>query len=132
MEDNIDLSKNTELDKALKEFEVQNNTVPIEPGQEISSVLTATPKNYQPKEMSKMVKLVMKLFSRIVKDEKQAEYVLLGFTILAITISLFLFFGGSINTVQNQHPIYQEDLTPTLRKTLPRDVLNSIPYKYGK
>jgi hypothetical protein len=132
MDENIDLSKNTELDKALKEFEAQNNAVSVESKQEISSVLTATPKSYQEPETSKMVKLIMKLSGGAIKDERQAEYMLLGFSVLAIIISLFLFSGGNVNTGKNQHPIYQEDLTPTLRKTLPENILKTIPYKYGK
>jgi hypothetical protein len=41
-----------------------------------------------------MVQLMMKYFG--LKEQRQAEYLLLGFVILAIGISLFLFFGGNI------------------------------------
>ena len=39
-----------------------------------------------------MIKLVMKFSGGLVKSERQAVYVLLGFVVIAIAISLFLFF----------------------------------------
>lgn len=47
--------------------------------------------SYQP---PKIIELVIKHSGGLVKDEKQANYVILGFVTLAIVISLFLFFGG--------------------------------------
>ena len=91
MDENLNLAGNTEIEKALKEFEAQNNSVPVGTKQEIPSVLTATPKSYLAPETPKMVQLVMKWFG--FKEQKQAEYVLLGFAIVVIGISLFLFFS---------------------------------------
>lgn len=48
---------------------------------------------------------MIKYSGGLVKDEKQANYVLLGFVALAIIISLFLFFGGSYS--------YEEKITPS-------------------
>jgi len=42
----------------------------------------------------KIVQLVMKYSGGYIKDEKQASYVLIGFVMMAIIISLFLIFGG--------------------------------------
>ena len=42
----------------------------------------------------KIIQLVMKYSGGLVKDEKQANYVLIGFVVVAIIVSLFLFFGG--------------------------------------
>jgi len=42
-----------------------------------------------------MIKLVMKFSGGLVKSERQAVYVLLGFVVIAIAISLFLFFRDS-------------------------------------
>ncbi len=42
----------------------------------------------------KIVEWVIKYSGGYVKDEQQANYVLIGFVALAIIVSLFLFFGG--------------------------------------
>jgi len=43
---------------------------------------------------SKLTQWAMKYSGGLIKDEEQAHYVLLGFTVLAIIVSMFLFFGG--------------------------------------
>lgn len=45
-------------------------------------------------ETPRMTRWVIKYSSGLIKNEKQANYVLLGFAALVIIISLFLFFGG--------------------------------------
>ncbi|MEK7104950.1 MAG: hypothetical protein AAB868_02835 [Patescibacteria group bacterium] len=93
MDDNLDLSKNTELNNALKEFETKN-IGQSQPIQETLSVLTAQ-KNYKVPEFTpKMVQWVMKISGGAIKEQKQAEYMLFGFVVVAIIVSLFLFFGG--------------------------------------
>lgn len=42
----------------------------------------------------KMVRWLMKISRRYIKTEKQAVFTMLGFSLFAIVISLFLFFGG--------------------------------------
>ena len=42
----------------------------------------------------KIVEWVIKYSGGAIKDEKQANYVLIGFVAVAIIASLFLFFGG--------------------------------------
>jgi len=46
-------------------------------------------------EMPRMVRWVIKYSGGIIKDEKQASFVLLGFIVVAIIVSLFLLFGGN-------------------------------------
>lgn len=48
-----------------------------------------------PTETSRMVQWVMKYSGGLVKDEKQANYVLIGIALVAIGISLFLFVGAT-------------------------------------
>ncbi len=43
----------------------------------------------------KITEWIMKHSGGMIKDEKQANYVLIGFVVVAIVISLFLFFGGN-------------------------------------
>jgi len=45
-------------------------------------------------EKSGMIQWVIKYSGGLVKNEKQASYVLIGFVVLVIIISLFLIFGG--------------------------------------
>jgi len=81
MDENIDLSENTKINEALKEFEIKN----VEQTEKIPVISKTS-------EAPKMIQLVMKIFG--MREEKQAEYALLGFAVLAIIISLFLIFGG--------------------------------------
>ena len=120
MDENLNLEGNTEIEKALKEFETKSQT---EQNQK-------TPEIPKDSEVPKIVQLVMKWSGGAIKEQKQAEYILLGVAILAIGISLFLIFRGS--TGQKEPILYQEDLTPTARATIPEDILKTIPYRYGK
>jgi len=123
MDESIDLSKNIEMNEALKEFEIKDAE---------QTVQTQPAVNLKTSEASKMAQWIMKISGGKIKEEQQAEYILLGFAIIAIIVSLFLMFGGNINVVQNEAPIYQEDLTPTARATIPEDILKTIPYKNAK
>ncbi len=74
-----------EIDQALKEFEAKSQDMPQAGVAQAASVIDETPR---------MVKLVMKLSGGAIKEQRQAEYVLLGVAALAILVSLYLFFGG--------------------------------------
>jgi len=43
---------------------------------------------------SKIIQWVMKYSGGYIKDERRASYVILGFVVLAMIVSLLLFFGG--------------------------------------
>ena len=51
------------------------------------------PRSYYP-GTPKIIQWVMKYLGGLVKNEKQASYVLIGFVAAAIVIVLFLVFGG--------------------------------------
>ncbi|MFY9461906.1 MAG: hypothetical protein WAP51_01755 [Candidatus Sungiibacteriota bacterium] len=53
----------------------------------------------------KIIQWVVKYSGGLIKDEKQAAYVLFGIITLAIIVSLFLFFGGGRE--QNTPPVEQ-------------------------
>lgn len=57
----------------------------------------------KPKE-STFVRLVMKCSGGFIKDKTQANYILLGFAMLAIIISLLLFSGVNIKMGPNIPP----------------------------
>jgi hypothetical protein len=108
MNEEVNIPNNIETDKALKEFKTKSveeqvkkigvvSQAPIiKPKHEVEGVKFEIP-SYGAEEYCqetttpKMVQLVMKWFG--FKEQKQAEYVLLGFVVMAITISLFLMFG---------------------------------------
>ncbi|MFA6077021.1 MAG: hypothetical protein WC735_03020 [Candidatus Paceibacterota bacterium] len=79
------IPNNSEIDQALKEFEMKSSAEQAqETGQtpEVSS------------ELPRMVRLVMKYSGGIIKEQKQAEYVLLGIAVLMFALSFYFFFGG--------------------------------------
>ena len=45
-------------------------------------------------ETPKMIRWVIKCSGGLIKDERQANYVLIGFVVVATIVVLFLFFGG--------------------------------------
>lgn len=96
MDENIDLTKNTEIDQALKEFEAKSQAEQIQKAPEIA----------KDSDLPKMVQLIMKWSGGAIKEQRQAEYVLLGFVVVAIGISLFLFFGGG----KNNAPLDSKDI----------------------
>ena len=82
MNEEINVPNNQEIDKALKEFELKNQAEQVQKSPEV----------LQNSDVPKMTQMVMKWFG--IKEQKQAEYLLLGFVVLAMGISLFLVFGG--------------------------------------
>ncbi len=95
MDPNTNLDQNAEIDKALKEFEEKDIA---ETQKSVSSAKDS--------DTPGMVKFAMKYSGGLVKNETQAQYALLGFVIIAIIISLFLFFGGG----KNKAPAVPNDL----------------------
>ncbi len=85
------IPNSAEIDQALKEFEMQSLG---QPGQEAGQI----PQSSNP-EVPRMVGLVMKWSRGAIKEQRTAEYILLGFAIVAIGISLYLFFGGKKKAV---------------------------------
>ncbi|MEK7081087.1 MAG: hypothetical protein AAB902_01740, partial [Patescibacteria group bacterium] len=111
MDENLNLNGNLEIEKALKEFEVKSNIEQVKQAAAISKT----------SNIPKIVQLVIKCSGGVIKEEKQAKYVLLGFVVVAIIISLFLVFrgGGSkakIEAPAGQKVIYPENAPPRLEK----------------
>jgi hypothetical protein len=98
MDENLNFNKNSDIDQALKEFEIKSS---IEQVQKV-------PLNEKISEVPKIVQLTMKWFG--VKEQRQAEYVLLGFVIVAIAVSLFLFFGGGKDDSVNIQKKFQDKI----------------------
>ncbi len=78
-----ELEGNQEINVALREFEVKASV------EQKSKQPTAPTSN----DVPKMVKFIFKLSGGAIKEQEQAEYVLLGFVVVALVASFFLFFG---------------------------------------
>ena len=111
MDEEPKIKGNEELNQALKEFEAKSGEgqavnraevvqAPEVKRDEVEGVKFETDNSYKAlkfynePDAPKIVKLAMKWSGGLIKEQKQAEYVLFGFVVVAIAISLFLFFGG--------------------------------------
>lgn len=86
------------------------------------------PRSFQT-QTPKIVQRVIKYSGGLVKTEKQANYVLIGFVAVAIIVSLFLIFSGGGSKII---PRFREDIEPKVRIKLPPGVFETIPSKYDK
>ena len=78
------VSGTSEIDQALKQFEVESGTLQA-PRAELVPKAPGS-------DLPKMVQLVMKLSGGTIKEQKTAEYVLLGIAVLAFSLSFYFFF----------------------------------------
>ena len=92
MNENMDLDKDAEIKKALEEFEAKSK----------AEQMQKAPEAKKTSGVPKMVELVMKWSG--VKEERQAEYILLGLVVIMIAVSLYLFFGGKGTQEQQTSP----------------------------
>ncbi len=67
----------------------------------------------------KIVQWVIKYSGGTIKDERQANYVLIGFVVLAIIISLFLLFSGGSNSKPSVPSITGAPVEKTSQGQLP-------------
>lgn len=81
------MSPNDEIAESLREFELKQKTENIPKRVKVGK--SDTPR---------MVRFVIKYSGGLIKDQKQAEYVLLGITLLFFLISGYLFFGGNLKS----------------------------------
>lgn len=51
-------------------------------------------------ETSKIIGWVISSSGGLIKDKKQANYVLVGFVVVAVAVSLFLIFGNNLQHVE--------------------------------
>ncbi|MFA6177661.1 MAG: hypothetical protein WC694_02080 [Candidatus Paceibacterota bacterium] len=98
MNEDLNANGNPEIDKALKEFAVNS----------AKDMSYKAVKFYNEIEAPKMVKLTMKLAN--LKEQKQAEYALFGFVILAIGISFYLLFWGGHFNIGGKTMITSEEM----------------------
>lgn len=91
MNEDVNLGENTEIEKALKEFETENNE------QTTQVPVVSTLKD---SENSKMAQLVIKYSGGLIKEQKQAEYFLLGICVVCIVGTIIVFTSSSTKTSQ--------------------------------
>ena len=101
MDENLNLSGNAEIQKALKELESEQGGVETPQVSETVDVLKSQRIQVsQDSETPKMIGLVMKYSGGLIKDEKQAGYVLLGLVVLMLSLSAYFFFGSGPEKVK--------------------------------
>jgi hypothetical protein len=114
MTEQTNISNSSEINKALKDFEADQGQdhpkvrpviAPKSPktqNSEVEGMSFSTDaetesyravKFYKETAEPKIVKTVIKYSGGAVKNQKQAEWILLVFVILAIAVSIYLFFG---------------------------------------
>ena len=79
------LQGNQEINEALQQFEAKQAAEAVNPNPVVP------PAVYQ-EGGSRMVKVIINHSGGAIKDERQAEYVLLGMVIVFLGISFYLFF----------------------------------------
>jgi uncharacterized integral membrane protein len=91
MPPDLKIPNNTEIDQALKEFEMKSGQSQVNTTQTVladDSVPVA-----EIKDSPKMVEFVIRNSGGLIKDRRQAEYILLGVVVISILVTLFLVFA---------------------------------------
>jgi len=93
MNEDLNLKANQEIENALKDFE-ENKTNIQEPkiSSEIDVLKSQKIEINRDSDMSGMVKFIIKHSNGIIKEQKQAEYLLIVLIITMFLISFYLFF----------------------------------------
>jgi hypothetical protein len=129
MNEETKIPNNAEIDKALREFEMQKSNVavaqavpepPKAPEASADLEIAEALKEFEAKSgaeevqpsgevlktagMPKMVVLVIKYSGGAVKDQRTAEYILLALTAAMFALSFYFFFRGSGNGAPQPSP----------------------------
>jgi|GEM_PF-3248624 len=85
-------------------------------------------------ETPTLVRWVLK--TGIVKEEKQANYLLLGIAVVLLAITVFAYsrlLTPNNTTIRgNSGPMYYKNIPPEILEQLPPDVLSALPEKFYK
>lgn len=73
------------------------------------------------------VRWVMKLSGGAIRDERQANYVLLGLAVIFFIATIFVIKSNFSSPSGSSAVQYKEDLSPAARAKLPTEVYNSLP-----
>lgn len=101
--------------------ETSNQKVEFENG------LAQPNKDYPQRKTPRLIALVMKFSGEYVKNEQQANYVLIIFAVVAIIISFILF--SRLGSTQPKAVQFREDIPLEITKDLSPEVLKTIPSK---
>ncbi len=83
MDEEVKIPNNVDIDQALKEFEAKSSVEQVPKVTEVSAVAG----------LPKIVRLVIKWSGGLIKEERQANYVLLALAVLMFAVSLYFFFN---------------------------------------
>ena len=90
----------------------ENNEKVSSSGVKFNEEQQRTTRSSGPK-IPKIVQWVIESSGGLVKNEKQAVYVLIGFVIVAFIISLFLIFSGGIEKLTSEEQLFLD--TPSFK-----------------
>jgi hypothetical protein len=91
---------NIDINEALREFEEKAKK------EEIAEELQVQ-RETAPADVPGVVKFVMKYSGGAITDERKAEYVVLGFVVVALALSLYLFFSAGSSEPAPIFPLEQ-------------------------
>lgn len=97
----FNFSNDEEIQTALEEFESKTDTLKKPQQQPVDNLF----------EAPKIVKLVIKLSGGAIKEQRQAEYILLLFVLIIFFISFYLFFSGL--SLENSRDVITHPIIPT-------------------
>ena len=128
MPEDMKIPNSSEIDQALREFEAQSQPLgqttqkaPEAPRVSDTFKTETTGISFETDSLKsinnaneivvpRMVRIVMKLSGGAIKEQKQAEYILLGFAVVIFAVSLYLFFGDNLKKSANDGRSLQEIL----------------------
>ncbi|OHA80813.1 MAG: hypothetical protein A2675_01710 [Candidatus Yonathbacteria bacterium RIFCSPHIGHO2_01_FULL_51_10] len=73
------------------------------------------------------VRWIMKLSGGAIRDERQANYVLLGLALVFFIATIFVIKSNFSSPSASSTVQYKEDLSPAARAKLPPEVYNALP-----
>jgi|SRR6185369_742295 len=84
-DEEIKIEGGIDINQALKEFEAKSSAETAQAAPKVSNGAEIS-------DLPTMVRWVIKLSGGAVKEQRTAEYILLGFAIAVVCIALFIFF----------------------------------------
>ncbi|MDO8572464.1 MAG: hypothetical protein Q7S11_01690 [bacterium] len=74
---------------------------------------------------SRMIGWVIKYSGGMVKDETQANYILLGIASIFFILTIITIINGM--GIGPKKTVYREDITPEIRAAMPMEIYDSLP-----
>lgn len=102
------VNKDLELEEALKKFEHEQDgkSAPPQSSDVVDVLRSHRPQISHDSETPKIIQWTIRYSGGMIKDERQAEYVLLALVVIMFGLSFYFFFGGNIGKKASPPPDY--------------------------